>query len=144
MLKPLLVQCALAAFKAKSMHPEVFNRYNALKKRRGHKKAIIAIARMLLTAIYNILIGVYVLFVQILSKLFQYERQETAFLQLVRLSNHVYYVFFKVNINRMMEPVNYQSTYRSGIHYYFVLLHFTHGAYRSRRNIPAEHIFFRI
>ena len=37
------------------MHPEVRNRYNAIKKRRGHKKAIIAIARMLLTAIYNIL-----------------------------------------------------------------------------------------
>ena len=35
--------------------PEVRNRYLALKKRRGHKKAIIAIARMLLTAIYNIL-----------------------------------------------------------------------------------------
>ena len=54
-IKPLLVQSALAAIKAKSKHPEVFNRYNALKKRRGHKKAIIAIARMLLTAIYNIL-----------------------------------------------------------------------------------------
>ena len=54
-IKPLLVQCALAAIKAKSKHPEVFNRYNALKKRRGHKIAIIVIARMLLTAIYNIL-----------------------------------------------------------------------------------------
>lgn len=54
-IKPLLVQCALAAIKSKNKHPEVFNRYNALKKRRGHKKAVIAIARMLLTAIYNIL-----------------------------------------------------------------------------------------
>lgn len=54
-IKPLLVQCALAAIKAKKKHPEIFNRYNNLKKRRGHKKAIIAIARMLLTAIYNIL-----------------------------------------------------------------------------------------
>ena len=54
-IKPLLVQCALAAIKAKNKHPEIFNRYSALKKRRGHKKAIIAIARMLLTAIYNIL-----------------------------------------------------------------------------------------
>lgn len=43
-IKPLLVQ-----------HPEIKNRYLALKKRRGHKKAIIAIARMLLTAIYAIL-----------------------------------------------------------------------------------------
>ena len=31
------------------------NRYLSIKKRRGHKKAIIAVARMLLTAIYNIL-----------------------------------------------------------------------------------------
>jgi len=53
-LKPILVQCANAAIKS-NKHPEVRNRYNAIKKRRGHKKAIIAIARMLLTAIYNIL-----------------------------------------------------------------------------------------
>lgn len=53
-LKPLLVQCALCAVRAKNF-PEVRNRYLALKKRRGHKKAIIAIARMLLTAIYNML-----------------------------------------------------------------------------------------
>lgn len=54
-IKPLLVQCALAAIKSKKKHPEIYNRYAALKKRRGHKKAIIAIARMLLTAIYNML-----------------------------------------------------------------------------------------
>lgn len=53
-IKPLLVQCALCAIRAKQF-PEVRNRYFELKKRRGHKKAIIAIARMLLTAIYNIL-----------------------------------------------------------------------------------------
>ena len=53
-IKPLLVQCALCAIRAKQF-PEVRNRYLALKKRRGHKKAIIAIARMLLTAIYNML-----------------------------------------------------------------------------------------
>ena len=53
-IKPLLVQCALNAIRAKQF-PEVRNRYLALKKRRGHKKAIIAIARMLLTAIYNML-----------------------------------------------------------------------------------------
>lgn len=53
-IKPLLVQCALAAIKS-NKHPEVKNHYQAIKKRRGHKKAIIAIARMLLTAIYNIL-----------------------------------------------------------------------------------------
>ena len=33
--------------------PEIRNRYLSLKKRRGHKKAIIAIARMILTAIYS-------------------------------------------------------------------------------------------
>ncbi|MDR2532022.1 MAG: IS110 family transposase [Oscillospiraceae bacterium] len=53
-IKPLLVQCALAAIKSKK-HPEIRNRYNSIKKRRGHKKAIIAVARMMLTAIYNIL-----------------------------------------------------------------------------------------
>lgn len=53
-IKPLLVQCALCAIRAKQ-YPEIRSRYLTLKKRRGHKKAIIAIARMLLTAIYNIL-----------------------------------------------------------------------------------------
>lgn len=53
-IKPLLVQCALCAVRAKQ-NPEIRSRYLNLKKRRGHKKAIIAIARMLLTAIYNIL-----------------------------------------------------------------------------------------
>ena len=53
-IKPLLVQCALNAVRAKQF-PEVRRRYLALKKRRGHKKAIIAIARMLRTAIYNML-----------------------------------------------------------------------------------------
>ena len=51
-IKPLLVQCALNAIRARKF-PEVRNRYLALKKRRGHKKAIIAIARMILTAIYS-------------------------------------------------------------------------------------------
>lgn len=36
-------------------HPEFKERYRRLKARRGHKKAIIAICRMLLTAIWNIL-----------------------------------------------------------------------------------------
>jgi transposase len=53
-IKPLLVQCANAVVKSEQ-HPEIRNRYLRLKKRRGHKKAIIAIARMLLTALYNIL-----------------------------------------------------------------------------------------
>lgn len=53
-IKPLLVQCALSAIRKKS-NPEIRNRYLSIKKRRGHKKAIIAIARMLLTSIYNIL-----------------------------------------------------------------------------------------
>jgi transposase len=53
-IKPLLVQCANAVVASKK-HPEIRNRYLALKKRRGHKKALIAISRMLLTAIYNIL-----------------------------------------------------------------------------------------
>jgi transposase len=53
-IKPLLVQCSLAVCMS-DKHPEIKSRYLALKKRRGHKKAIIAICRMLLTAIYSIL-----------------------------------------------------------------------------------------
>ena len=51
-LKPLLVQCALAAIKS-NKQPYFADKYNRLKKRRGHKKAIIAIARMMLTCIYH-------------------------------------------------------------------------------------------
>jgi len=53
-LKPLLVQVANAIVKS-DKYPEFKERYRRLKARRGHKKAIIAICRMLLTAIWNIL-----------------------------------------------------------------------------------------
>lgn len=53
-IKPLLVQCGLAALMSKD-NPEIGNRYKNLKMRRGHKKAIIAIARFLMTVIYYIL-----------------------------------------------------------------------------------------
>jgi len=53
-LKPLLVQCALAAVKSKSQ-PYFAIKYAAIKRRRGHKKAIIAIARMMLVCIYKML-----------------------------------------------------------------------------------------
>ncbi|GIP61916.1 hypothetical protein J32TS6_04710 [Virgibacillus pantothenticus] len=43
-IKPLLVQCATAVVQS-DKHPEIRNRYLRLKKRRGHKRAIIAIAR---------------------------------------------------------------------------------------------------
>ena len=36
-------------------HPEFTTRYRRIKARRGHKKAIIAICRMILTAIWHIL-----------------------------------------------------------------------------------------
>lgn len=52
--KPVLVQVANAILKSKK-HPEIINRYRRIKARRGHKKAIIAICRMLLTAIWHIL-----------------------------------------------------------------------------------------
>ena len=51
-IKPLLVQCANAVVTSEK-HPEFRNRYLRIKKRRGHKKAIIAICRMILTAIYH-------------------------------------------------------------------------------------------
>ena len=53
-LKPLLVQIANALLKSKE-HPEFKGRYCRIKARRGHKKAIIALCRMLLTAIWNVL-----------------------------------------------------------------------------------------
>jgi transposase len=53
-LKPLLVQVANAVVKS-DRYPEFKERYRRIKARRGHKKAIIAICRMLLTAIWNIL-----------------------------------------------------------------------------------------
>ncbi|MEE5994441.1 MAG: IS110 family transposase [Oscillospiraceae bacterium] len=53
-LKPLLVQIANALLKSKQ-HPEFKERYRRIKARRGHKKAIIAVCRMLLTAIWNVL-----------------------------------------------------------------------------------------
>jgi len=53
-LKPLLVQIALAVSKS-DKHPELKNKYLVLKKRRGSKKAVIAIARKLLTAMWHIL-----------------------------------------------------------------------------------------
>ena len=43
-----------ALIKSKA-HPEISSRYRRIKARRGHKKAIIAICRMLLTAIWHIL-----------------------------------------------------------------------------------------
>ena len=52
--KPVLVQVANALVKSKK-HPESTNRYRRIKARRGHKKAVIALCRMILTAIWHIL-----------------------------------------------------------------------------------------
>ena len=65
-IKPLLVQCALCAIKDKSC-PYIKARYESLKRRRGHKKAIIAIARLLLTSIYHMLLT---------GEVFNYQRFE--------------------------------------------------------------------
>ena len=54
-LKPLMVQCALAAIRSKKQ-PYFAIKYGRIKKRRGHKKAIIAIARMMLICIYHMVI----------------------------------------------------------------------------------------
>ena len=53
-LKPALVQCAHAAVKSKKS-PYYKKKYESLMKRRGKKRAIVAIARMILTAIYQML-----------------------------------------------------------------------------------------
>ena len=55
-IKPLLVQCANAVVTNKK-HPEIRNRCLRLKKHRGHRKAIIAIARILLTILYHMLMN---------------------------------------------------------------------------------------
>ena len=65
-IKPLLVQCALCAIKDKSC-PYIKARYESLKRRRGHNKVIIAIARLLLTSIYHILLN---------GEVFDYKRFE--------------------------------------------------------------------
>jgi len=54
-IKPLLVQCACAASRS-DKHPEIKGKFQQLKKRRGAKKARIAIARRLLTAVYQMLL----------------------------------------------------------------------------------------
>lgn len=51
-LKPLLVQIANALIKSKK-HPESKERYHRIKSHQGHKKVIIAVCKMLLTAIWN-------------------------------------------------------------------------------------------
>lgn len=53
-LKPLMIQCANAAVKS-TKQPYFANKYKALRKRKNHKKAIVAIARMLLVSIYFML-----------------------------------------------------------------------------------------
>ena len=50
----MLVQCAYAAIRDKK-DPYYGIKYNRIAKRRGKKKAIIAIARMMLTSIYHML-----------------------------------------------------------------------------------------
>ena len=55
-IKPLLVECALNAIKDKSC-PYIKSRYESIKKRRGHKKAIIAISRFLLISVYFVLLN---------------------------------------------------------------------------------------
>ena len=53
-LKPALVQCAHAAVKSEKS-PYYKKKYESLMKRRGKKRAIVAVARMILTAIYQML-----------------------------------------------------------------------------------------
>lgn len=54
-LKPLMVQCALAAIRSKGDKGYFAIKYRRIRKRRGHKKAIVAIARMMMISVYHIL-----------------------------------------------------------------------------------------
>jgi len=51
-LKPMMVQCALAAVKSKKQ-PYFAVKYGCIKKHCSHKKAIIAIARIMMVCIYH-------------------------------------------------------------------------------------------
>jgi len=56
-IKPLLIECSIGAANPRSKkHPEMVRKYQQLRKRRGAKKARVAIARRLLTAIYQMLL----------------------------------------------------------------------------------------
>ena len=78
-IKPLLVQCALCAIKDKSC-PYIKTRYESIKRRRGHKKAIIAIARLLLTSIYHILLT---------GEVFDYKRFEKLMIRNFNFHNKI-------------------------------------------------------
>ncbi|MDD3416897.1 MAG: transposase [Lachnospiraceae bacterium] len=51
-LKPMMVQCALAAIKSKKQ-PYFAIKYDRIKKLRGHKKAIISIARLMMVCFFT-------------------------------------------------------------------------------------------
>ncbi len=53
-LKPLLVQVANALIKSKK-YPEFKKRYHRIRSHRGRKKAVIAVCKMFLTAIWNVI-----------------------------------------------------------------------------------------
>jgi transposase len=53
-IKPLLVQCANAAVHSKK-EPYFANKYWRLRRRKDHKRAIVAIARMMLTCVHQML-----------------------------------------------------------------------------------------
>lgn len=53
-LKPVLIQCALASLKCKD-NDYFRTKYERIKKRRGHKKALIAIARKMIVSIFQML-----------------------------------------------------------------------------------------
>jgi len=55
-IKPLLIQCACASSRS-DKYPEIKGKFQQLKKRRGSKKARVAIARRLLTAIFQMLLN---------------------------------------------------------------------------------------
>jgi transposase len=76
-IKPLLVQCANAVVTSEK-HPEIRNRYLSIRRRRGHKRAIIAIARLCL-----------LLFIKSLKKanltMLSFTKKQMFFLYIVKL-----------------------------------------------------------
>ncbi len=99
-LKPILIQCANAAIKDKSC-PYFKYSYESIKKRRGYKRAIIAIARMLLTCIYNMFLvnplHLYKYYTINNSCVTRYQVYELIFT--CNLNNLFFTILFKIFVN---------------------------------------------
>lgn len=87
-IKPLLFS-VLTAVVTSEKHPEIRNRYLSIKKRRGHKRSIIDIARMMLIAIYQMLKRVSL-------TIKSFTRNQILFQLIVKLLLNKLFLFFNI------------------------------------------------